>query len=243
MPLPHPSASLATPSLANVFDRLLADIVTGTYPPGARLPAERDLSRLLGASRPTLREALRRLGEWGMVRPRRGSGVEVRPIFEWSVDVLPTYLQKGAPLETLGPLVRDVLVLRKVVLLEVIRLVAPRLDRNKLAPARAAVERAWAARHDIARFVAEDFECIRAIARAADALPAVWMLNTISGVYLEIAKTMTGAAMVPDDYLDTYRYVLAALDSGNGIAAADALGRYFDHYDRRLMSAFAEVAP
>jgi len=237
MPLLHP-----TPSLANVFDRLLSDIVTGTYPPGARLPAERDLSRLLGASRPTLREALRRLGEWGMVRPRRGSGVEVRPIFEWSVDVLPAYLKLGAPQGTLGPLIRDVLGLRKVVLLEVIRLVAPRLDEKKLLPARAAVERAWAARHDVATFVAEDFECIRAIAQAAGTLPAVWMLNTISGVYLEIAKTMTGAAMVPETYLDTYRSVLAALERGNGTAACDELGRYFDHYDRRLVAAFAEVS-
>jgi DNA-binding FadR family transcriptional regulator len=41
-----------------IFDRLLREIVSGVYPPGARLPAERELSRLLGASRPTLREAL-----------------------------------------------------------------------------------------------------------------------------------------------------------------------------------------
>ncbi len=237
MPLLHP-----TPSLAGVFDQLLSDIVTGIYPPGARLPAERDLSRMLGASRPTLREALRRLGEWRMVRPRRGSGVEIRPVFEWSVDVLPAYMKQGAPPETLGPLIRDVLGLRKVVLLEVIRLVAPRLDKKSLAPARAAVERAWAARNDVATFVAEDFECIRAIAQAAGALPAVWMLNTISGVYLEIAKTMTGAAMVPDDYLDTYRYVLAALEAGNAVAACDGLGRYFDHYDRRLLAAFGEAS-
>jgi DNA-binding FadR family transcriptional regulator len=238
MALLHP-----TPSLANVFDRLLSDIVSSKYPPGARLPAERDLSRILGASRPTLREALRRLGEWGMVQPRRGSGVEVRPIFEWSIDVLPAYLRLGAPLDTLGPLVRDVLALRKVVLLEVIRLVAPRLDAKKLLPARAAVERAWAARNDIATFVAEDFECIRAIGRAAGALPALWMLNTISGVYLEIAKTMTGAATVPDDYLDTYRSVLAALERGDGAAACSGLGSYFDHYDRRLLAAFGEASP
>ena len=234
------TAKHPTPSLENVFTRLLSDIVTGHYAPGARLPAERDLSRLLGASRPTLREAFRRLGEWGLVVPRRGSGVEVRPIFDWSIDVLPAYLRLGAPIGTLGPLVRDVLSLRKVVLLEVINLVAPRLDARKLLPARAAVERAWLARHDIATFVREDFEAIRAIAEAAGALPAVWMLNAIAGVYLEIARTMTGAALVPDDYLDTYQYVLGALERGKAAPATDALRRYFDKYDQRLLAAFGE---
>lgn len=46
-----------------VFEKLLADIVRGVHPAGTRLPAERELARQLGASRPTLREALRRLGE------------------------------------------------------------------------------------------------------------------------------------------------------------------------------------
>src|SRR5215468_7523027 len=86
-----------TPSLAAVFERLVGDIVSATYPPGARLPAERDLARNLGASRPTLREALRRLGEWGLIEARRGSGVVVRGLRDWSFDVLPTYIRRGDP--------------------------------------------------------------------------------------------------------------------------------------------------
>ena len=53
-------------------ERLLEGIKLGVYAPGDRLPAERELTRLLGVSRITLREALRSLGELGYVQTRRG---------------------------------------------------------------------------------------------------------------------------------------------------------------------------
>jgi len=66
MALPKPTEVTAIDA---VFETLLKDIVGGSYPSGTRLPAERELARQLGASRPTLREALRRLGEWNLVEP------------------------------------------------------------------------------------------------------------------------------------------------------------------------------
>src|SRR6187549_683367 len=86
-----------TTAIEAVSEKLLSDIVRGTYRSGARLPAEREMARLLGASRPTLREALRRLGEWNLVEPRRGSGIVVRPQREWTIEVLPAFLRYGKP--------------------------------------------------------------------------------------------------------------------------------------------------
>jgi DNA-binding FadR family transcriptional regulator len=57
----------------------VADLIRrGEYPPGAKLPAERDLARQLGVSRPTVREALIALEIAGMVEVRVGSGAYVR---------------------------------------------------------------------------------------------------------------------------------------------------------------------
>ncbi|WP_424184609.1 FadR/GntR family transcriptional regulator [Actinokineospora sp. G85] len=53
-------------------ERVLQAIRLGVAPPGARLPAERDLAARLGVSRVTLREALRALQEAGFVESRRG---------------------------------------------------------------------------------------------------------------------------------------------------------------------------
>jgi DNA-binding FadR family transcriptional regulator len=53
-------------------------IGTGEYPPGSRLPPERDLAKQLGVSRPSVREALIALEVEGLVEVRIGSGIYVR---------------------------------------------------------------------------------------------------------------------------------------------------------------------
>lgn len=51
----------------------------GEYPPGGRLPPERELAERFGVSRPTIREAIIALEALGRVRVKTGSGVYVLP--------------------------------------------------------------------------------------------------------------------------------------------------------------------
>jgi GntR family transcriptional repressor for pyruvate dehydrogenase complex len=53
-------------------ERLLQGVKLGVYSPGDRLPPERELTRRLGISRITLREALRELAAAGYVETKRG---------------------------------------------------------------------------------------------------------------------------------------------------------------------------
>lgn len=50
----------------------------GTYPPGSKLPSQRDLSRTYGVARNTVDEALKTLGQQGLVTSEWGRGVFVR---------------------------------------------------------------------------------------------------------------------------------------------------------------------
>src|SRR5690348_13044769 len=181
MAIAQPSPEAPT-AIDAVFERLLADIVGGVHPAGARLPAERELSRQLGASRPTLREALRRLGEWNLVEPRRGSGVVVRAYRGWSSEVIASYLryrQPDAGQPTIARSLLDMRAIRRAICLEVIRLTSNRVPKGGTAHARAAMARAWSMRTEHA-FVREDFEVMRQIAEAARFTPGLWMLNRIA---------------------------------------------------------------
>jgi len=64
-----------------VTERVIAEIkamvTSGDFPPGARLPGERELAQHLGASRPTVRQALGALVQMGILEARQGSGTVV----------------------------------------------------------------------------------------------------------------------------------------------------------------------
>lgn len=61
-----------------IADQIRTLIKSGEFPPGARLPPERDLAKQLGVSRPSVREALIALEVEGLVEVRIGSGIYVR---------------------------------------------------------------------------------------------------------------------------------------------------------------------
>ena len=244
--------ALATASRSNgaqsatelVFETILADIVRGVYPPGARLPAERELARILGASRPTLREALRRLAEWQLVEARRGSGVVVRAKTEWSIEVLPAYLRFARPdpdEPKIGRLMIDLLDLRRAMIREMARIIAGRIPAGHTREAREACANAWALRGDAAAFPVADFAVMRSVAEAAQFLPAVWFLNRLATVYLDIARTLSGTFSPPDDYVEAHTRFFEALEAGDSHAAATIIEDYLQRHDRALVGFLANA--
>lgn len=74
-------ASGAKPSASTRAEVAIRDLVIdGSYRPGDRLPAERELSRAMELSRPALREGIRALVESGLLETRRSAGVYVANI-------------------------------------------------------------------------------------------------------------------------------------------------------------------
>lgn len=77
--LPAIKARARPPALADkIYQQIAARIASGEFRTNAKLPSEHELSRLLGVSRPILREALERLRDEGIVASRQGAGTFVR---------------------------------------------------------------------------------------------------------------------------------------------------------------------
>lgn len=66
-----------TPIWMTISATLAREIAQGLYPEGTKLPTEAALAARFGVNRHTVRRALGDLGDRGMVRARRGSGVFV----------------------------------------------------------------------------------------------------------------------------------------------------------------------
>lgn len=67
-----------------VADRLVTAIALGEFVPGERLPVEREMCRLLGVSRSTVREAVGRLRAAGILETRRGRSGGAYVLTSWT---------------------------------------------------------------------------------------------------------------------------------------------------------------
>lgn len=77
-----------------VVDKILELIATDTWPPGHRLPPERELAEAFGVSRTVVREAVKALEARGVLESATGSGIYVRAADSGMVSrSLQTYLQ------------------------------------------------------------------------------------------------------------------------------------------------------
>jgi GntR family transcriptional regulator, transcriptional repressor for pyruvate dehydrogenase complex len=67
------------PALAHrVYEQIAARIASGEFRANTKLPSENDLAKMLGVSRPVLREALQKLRTEGTIVARQGAGNFVR---------------------------------------------------------------------------------------------------------------------------------------------------------------------
>ena len=101
-------AAVRTPRYEEIYRQLVDDIRDGRYPVGGKLPPELELCTTFGVSRYTVREAVRRLTEQGLIARRAGAGTMVLRRtksrgFTQQISALPDLLAyvKSAQLEVL----------------------------------------------------------------------------------------------------------------------------------------------
>src|SRR5689334_2962262 len=119
-----------SPLVEQAAERLRAQITSGHWPVGTKLPGETTLAKELGVGRSTVRDALRALAGAGLVQPGQGAGVFVtatRAVADW-----PTRLRRAA--------VTDVYEVRMAVEVHAARLAARRRTPEDVAAMELALE-------------------------------------------------------------------------------------------------------
>jgi DNA-binding FadR family transcriptional regulator len=119
---------------------------------------------------------------------------------------------------------------------EIMSMVAGRVPVESIAEVRAAAHDAWARRKANPEFVNADLDVLRHLVGTTNFLPGLWMLNQMSGIYNDLAKSM-GTVLAPSDgYVAAWDGVLDALEQGDSDASLTRLNQYLAATDERLLA-------
>jgi GntR family transcriptional repressor for pyruvate dehydrogenase complex len=220
-----------------IADHVRELIKTEQLRPGERLPAERDLARMLGVSRVPIREAMRTLAAQGLVDIRRGQGMFVASdTVDATVDELAGALVKQ----------RDLL----AELFAVRRLLEPASAQWAAAahdPVQAArLEGIVAAMEGAAENDPPDLETLGErdtqlhveIAAAADNRVLVRIMQAMQGLHREQLETSLRYRGRVRETLDDHARIVRAIAAGDPVEARAAM---LDHLARSEAATMARI--
>ena len=218
-----------------IVDQVLEGVISGDLLDGEALPSERELARVLGVSRPTVREALQRMEATRMVVVRQGGRTTVRDFRRTGgLDLLPR-----------------VLVRRGVLDLEVARsVVEARLDLGPIVAALAA-EQGHDTLSETLNEVLDDLVAAEdTVERQVQALQ-FWdevvagsgsmvyqlMFNNLRAAYEPALEALVGVLHKEVTQVGAYRLLVAAIGMGDAGAARDAADQVLRPTTERLLAA------
>jgi DNA-binding FadR family transcriptional regulator len=215
-----------------VAEAIGKQILKGIYAPGAVLPNEADWCRIFGASRTTVREAVKTLNAKGLLTSRTKVGSRVEPSEKWNMldrDVLSWQMAALPPQVYL----RAVQQVRKMLEPEVAALAAANRSAQQLAELRDAFDgmrKAGASRASIEPDVRFHLGLLAA---------ANNFLLTPFGIMIESAlKNMfaytTKHNARPGYFLPRHEAVLKAVERGDARSARKAMSLLLDDTDHTL---------
>lgn len=198
-----------------VIAQLRAQITSGEWPVGERIPTEPELVEQLGVARNTVREAVRALAHNGLLDIRQGSGTYVVATSELA-GVMNRRFADADP--------RHVAELRSALEAEAARRAAERrteADLKQLDAALVRREQAWES-GAAAAFVEADATLHMAIVAASHNEVLAELYADLGGVLREFLRADVGEELRPEWHMDHSRLVDAIREGDGDRAAAEA---------------------
>ena len=220
-----------------VFLSLLEALLSGRYSPGERLPTQRRLAADLGVTMGSLREALKRLEQMGLVESRQGDAMRVRDWREHGgLDVIAHLLFRSGGVDS--GVLDDLLEARGAMLREVASLAAGRRDDAQAARLVELAEAVDAAPDDAAA-QRVDFAFFTELAEASGNVVFVLIVNSIRGLYFEHAAGLPVTAR-HEELAPLYARAARAVAERDSTAAREAVGDLADRQRARVKEALGK---
>ncbi|HEY3802884.1 MAG TPA: FadR/GntR family transcriptional regulator [Kofleriaceae bacterium] len=208
-----------------IAEQLRSLILNGQYPPGSKLPPERELSKRLRVNRASLREALKKLEHLGLVRIRQGDGTRVQNFMETGGIELVQHL---LPLAGGKPeLIRDLLEFRRIFGRELARLAAARSNKDQTTRLRTIADKADQT-NGAAELFDLDFEFYVALAAMCGNQVMLLLINTVRDGVRGFMPLLANLVGEHSQVRKHHREIIAAIERGDAATA----GRVADEYLR-----------
>ncbi|MGZ3305562.1 MAG: FadR/GntR family transcriptional regulator [Asticcacaulis sp.] len=211
-----------------IADAIAAEIETGRYQPGDRLPTARDLALQFGVSRPTLREALIALEILGYLEARHGLGIVVVERVTRTVPIADSEIGAFELIEA-----------RRLFEGEVAALAATQVLPEHIVELEALLKLMGDANEDNALRADRDFHLLIANITGNGALVAtvesLWEWRYQSPLARNILARATDLGMV--DRIHEHTGILNALKERSPVAARQAMHQHMDQVIDHLLRA------
>ncbi len=210
--------------------QLRDQIVRGVWSPGSKIPSENELTRRLGVSRVSLREAPQNLASLGLLESRQGGGTYVK---EYSGEILFNPLFPMIALDKTDVL--NVLEYRRIVEKGTAALVAEKARTNEIEELETAYREMMRQKRDVHAFARADLDFHLALARATGN-PIVIKVNDIIRNILSASMDKIVLSLGVSDGLSYHRRILDAIKAHDAGLAESLMEEHILKTIKRLQS-------
>jgi GntR family transcriptional repressor for pyruvate dehydrogenase complex len=203
-----------------VVSQLREMIHRGELRPGDRLPPERDLARMLGVSRPTLRAGIRSLSAVGVLKSRQGAGTfVVKSEGQPTLDSSPLRLMASLHGFTSAEMFEARLSLE----MAVAGLAAERATGDQLATMAEEVAGMYASLEDPEQFLTHDVRFHQGVAAASGNRILTALMNMVAKILFDIRIKTVKRATDLKESAEMHRGIYSAIRKRDPEAARAAM--------------------
>jgi GntR family transcriptional repressor for pyruvate dehydrogenase complex len=222
-----------------VVSRLQEMIHRGQLRPGDRLPPERDLAKLLGVSRPTLRAGISSLAAIGVLQARQGAGTFV-------VDTEgPPALDSG-PLRLMASLhgftTSEMFEARQSLEMAVAGLAAERATGDQMASMAEELAGMYASLDDPEQYLVHDMHFHQTVAAASGNRILTALMNMVATILLDVRSKTVKRAKDLKESAEMHRDIYRAIRDRNPELARKAMRDHLIRAQKAQESEEAESA-